>query len=159
MRIYTNKKANNVLNKLEPFFFEVRHLSCIYSISNSNSNNNEMYQVEHNKIYNVRVSQVKEKTKTLLGAFPITIDYTEYIKEDECYQVPPKCRSEFLVQKIYKPSPESLVEWVFVYEGETLKENYFYVPGYADINSQAIKADLLWGLHLALKGLRQAGWP
>jgi hypothetical protein len=147
MRIYTNKKANNVLNKLEPFFFEVRHLSYIYS--NSNNISNEMYQVEHNKIYNVRVSQVKEKTKTLLGAFPISIDYTEYIKEDECYQVPPKCRSEFLVQKIYKPSPSSLVEWFFVYEGETLKENYFYVPGYADINSASVKADLLWGLHLA----------
>lgn len=147
MRIYAsiNNKANNVLNKLEPFFFELRHLSYIYSISNSNSN--QMYQVEHNKIYNVRISQVKEKTKTLLGAFPITIDYTEYIKEDECYQVPPKCRSEFLVQKIYKPSPSSLVEWVFVYEGETLKENYFYVPGYADINSVQVKADLLWGLH------------
>ena len=153
MRIYAsiNNKANNVLNKLEPFFFEVRHLSYIYSTSGSNSisGSNEMYQVEHNKIYNVRVSQMKEKTKTLLGAFPISIDYTEYIKEDECYQVPPKCRSEFLVQKIYKPSPSSLVEWVFVYEGETLKENYFYVPGYADINSASVKADLLWGLHLA----------
>ena len=143
MRIYTNKKANNVLNKLEPFFFEVRHLSYIYSVSNSN----EMYQVEHNKIYNVRVSKGKEKTKTLLGAFPITIDYTEYIKEYECYQVPPKCRSEFLVHKIYKPSPSSLVEWVFVYEGDYLKENYFNVPGYADINSPQVKADLLWGLH------------
>ena len=145
MRIYAsiNNKANNVLNKLEPFFFEIRHLSYICSISGS------MYQVEHNKIYNVRVSQVKEKSKTLLGAFPISIDYTEYIKEDECYQVPPKCRCEFLVQKIYKPSPSSLVEWVFVYEGETLKDNYFYVPGYAEINSAQIKADLLWGLHLA----------
>jgi hypothetical protein len=152
MRIYTNKKANNVLNKLEPFFFELRHLSYILSNnvsgSISNSISNEMYQVEHNKIYNVRVSQGKEKTKTLLGAFPITIDYTEYIKEDECYQVPPKCRSEFLVQKIYKPSPSSLVEWVFVYEGEILKENYFYVPGYADINSAQVKADLLWGFCL-----------
>ena len=146
MRIFAsiNNKANNVLNKLEPFFFELRHLS--YILSNNVSGSNQMYQVEHNKIYNVHISQVKEKTKTLLGAFPITIDYTEYIKEDECYQIPPKCRSEFLVQKIYKPSPESLVEWVFVYEGETLKDNYFYVPGYADINSPAIKADLLWGL-------------
>jgi len=155
MRIFAsiNNKANNVLNKLEPFFFELRHLSYILSnnvsgsISNSISNS-QMYQVEHNKIYNVRVSQVKEKTKTLLGAFPISIDYTEYIKEYECYQVPPKCRSEFLVQKIYKPSPESLVEWVFVYEGEILKENYFFVPGYADINSAQVKADLLWGFCL-----------
>jgi hypothetical protein len=141
MRIYTTKK--NVPSQLEPFLYETRTVNYIWS-----QKNEELFQIENNKIFYVQQSRKGEKTKTLLGAFPITIDQTEYIKaSEECYQIPPKCRSEILLQKVYKPSPTSLVEWIFVYEGEIFKENYFSLSADADINTPGIKADLIWGLH------------
>ena len=142
MRIYASTKKNTNAKIIEPFFHETRHLSYIWS-----PDNKELFQVECNKIYYVKQNRKGEKMKTLLGAFPITIDPIEYLKsDDECYQIPPKSRSEFLLHKVYKPSPTSLVEWIFVYEGENLKENYFALPAEADINEPSIKAELLWGL-------------
>ena len=153
-----NEKKNSILEKLEPYYVETRHINYIWtcttndssttsaSSSSTTSNCSELYQVENNRIYYIRQIKAREKIKTLLGAFPITIDKTEYIKEEECYQIPPKCRNEFLRHKVYKNSPTSLVEWIFVYEGEQLRENYFYLPNNLDINEPSIKADLLWGL-------------
>ena len=145
MRIYAHTiLKKNVLSHLEPFYFETRQLSYITN-ADSRSTNEDLYQVEQNKIYYIR--RVKnEKQKTLFGAFPITIDHTEFIKEDECYQVPVKYKTEFLRHKVFKSSPSSLVEWVFVYENDQMRENYFYVPSIEDINSPAIKADLMWCL-------------
>jgi hypothetical protein len=148
MRIYAGTSAagtsvkdekKNLLKLLEPHYYETQHIHYIWT-------SNDLYQVENNRIYYVRQLKTREKTKTLLGAFPITIDHTEYIKEDECYQIPPKSRNEFLRHKVYKRTPTSLVEWIFVYEGEQLRENYFHVPKNTDINEPEIKADLLWGL-------------
>ena len=147
MRIYASvssnivdKKKNKLSDLLEPHYYETRHIHYIHA------NTTDLYQVENNKIYYVRQMKINEKSKTLLGAFPITIDHTEYIKEDECYQIPPKSRTEFLRHKVYKKTPASLVEWIFVYEGDQLRENYFYIPKDTDINDATIKADLLWGL-------------
>ena len=106
----------------------------------------DLYQIEQNKIYFIRRIN-KKSVKTLFGAFPITIDYTEFINEGECYQVPVKYKTQRLLHKVFKRSPSSWVEWVFVYEEAELKENYFYVPDHLDINSPAIKADLMWCLH------------
>ena len=144
--ISTDKKKNNLFDKLEPHYYETRHFNYIWTGASSTAGTSELYQVENNKIYYIRQLKSKEKTKTLLGAFPITIDHIEYIKEDECYQIPPKCKNEFLRHKVFKRTPTSLVEWVFVYEGDQLRENYFYVPMQHDINEAGIKADLLWGL-------------
>ena len=139
----TKDEKKNLLKLLEPHFYEVRNLNYIWT-----ANNTDLYQVENNRIYYIRQLKEKDnKTKTLLGAFPITIDHTEYIKENECYQIPPKSRNEFLRHKVYKRTPTSLVEWIFVYEGDQFRENYFYVPKNTDINEPDIKADLLWGLH------------
>ena len=146
-----NEKKNSILEKLEPYYVETRHINYIWTSDSTSKTSttdcSELYQVENNRIYYIRQIKVREKVKTLLGAFPITIDKTEYIKEEECYQIPPKCRNEFLRHKVYKNSPTSLVEWIFVYEGDTLRENYFYLPNNLDINEPSIKADLLWGLH------------
>jgi hypothetical protein len=149
----TDKKKNSLFDKLEPYYYETRHLNYIWTggssttSASSTTGGSDLYQVENNKIYYIRQLKSKERTKTLLGAFPITIDHIEYIKEDECYQIPPKCKNEFLRHKVFKRTPTSLVEWVFVYEGDLLRENYFYVPMNHDINEVDIKADLLWGLH------------
>ena len=143
-----NEKKNSILEKLEPYYVETRHINYIWTSDKTSTTTDcsELYQVENNRIYYIRQIKAREKIKTLLGAFPITIDKTEYIKEEECYQIPPKCRNEFLRHKVYKNSPTSLVEWIFVYEGEQLRENYFYLPNNLDINEPSIKADLLWGL-------------
>ena len=145
MRIYAHKEIKkNVLTQLAPYFTETKQLHYLL-------NKSDLFQLEHNKIYYVQQSKKNEpKVKTLFGAFPITIDKTEYLREmDESYQIPPQCKSEILLQKIYKPSPTSLVEWVFVYADDRLKENYFAVPAGTDINEPGVKADLMWGLCLA----------
>lgn len=144
MRIYAyTALKKNVLSHLEPFYCETRQISYIKSTNEVASD--DLYQVEQNKIYYVR--RIKnEKEKTFFGAFPITIDYTEFIKEDECYQVPIKYKTEFFRHKVFKSSPSSLVEWVFVYENDQLKENYFYVPATENFNKPAIKADIMWCL-------------
>lgn len=154
MRIYAHTiLKKNVLTNIEPFYYETRQLNYIsrahsdsISTNTIGTGSDDLYQVEQNKIYYIRCIN-SEKQKTLFGAHPITIDYTEFIKEDECYQVPVKYKNQFFRHKVFKSSPSSLVEWVFVYENDQLKENYFYVPAREDINSSAIKADLLWCLN------------
>ena len=149
MRLYAHKEVKkNVLQYLASYLVETRQVHYLWAPKHNTKQDQDLFQIDQNTIYYVEQQQKNVKEKTLFGAFPITIDKTEYIKEETaCYQVPPQCRQEILRQKIYKPSPTSLVEWVLVYEGERLRENYFYLPPGTDIHAPEIKADLLWGLH------------
>jgi hypothetical protein len=131
-----NIQKKNIQSKLEPYFHEVR---CVNNLWTADG----LLCVENNKIYRVRIKNVPV-IKTMIGAFPITINNSEYIKECECYQVHPHSRQEFLTHKVYKVSPSNLVEWVFVYCENVLQDNYFSLPDGSDINSPGVKADLLF---------------
>ena len=135
MRLFFKTGKKNMTTKLEPYFCETRNLSYIWS-------EDGLLQVINNKIYRIRI-QDAPVINTLLGAFPVTLDPSEYIREDECYQVLPTNYPEFLTQKIYKISLDKKVEWVFEYQQDTLRDNYFLLPEGTDIHSAEIKADLL----------------
>ena len=122
MRIYAYliKDGNTELkNKLEPYFYETRYSNRLWTPEG-------LFQIENNKIFRVRIKDVPV-TKTMIGAFPVTIDASEFVQEpEESYQVPPQSQPEYLIQKVYRLS--SHIEWVFVYDssGEMLIDNYFY---------------------------------
>ena len=122
MRIYAYliKDGNTELkNKLEPYFYETRYSNRLWTPEG-------LFQIENNKIFRVRIKDVPV-TKTMIGAFPVTIDASEFVQEqEETYQVPPQSQPEYLIQKVYRLS--SHTEWVFVYDssGEMLIDNYFY---------------------------------
>ena len=142
MRIYGNANTNfikkNNQAKLEPYFYQIRNINNIYT-------SDGLLQIENNRIYRIRVNNVPV-IKTMIGAFPINVNKTEYIREGECYQVHPNSRQEFLIHKVYKVSPNNLVEWIFVYHENNLQDNYFSLPEGTDINSPSVKADLLFFL-------------
>ena len=89
--------------------------------------------------------------KTLLGAFPVTIDESEFIREEECYQIAPRSFKEYTTVKTYRmPQHTSGLEWILEYKDNELHDNYFTFPtaSYADIHSPKIKAELLQFLSL-----------
>ena len=97
MRVYILSNANlkkNILGKLEPYFHKERQICYIWSL-------NGLLQVENNKIYNVKIQDVLAK-KTLLGAFPATIDESEIIRKEECYQIAPRSHKEYTTLKAYR---------------------------------------------------------
>ena len=141
-------ESHVLMTKLEPFYLETREVHYLWSPIKDKNTDKYIVQLENQKMYSIKQANKNELTKTLFGAFPVTIDNTDYIKEAEVFQVPPNCKSERLCQKVFKPSEKSSVEWIFVYEGALLKEHYFYVPTNASINDPAIRKDLLWGLML-----------
>jgi hypothetical protein len=130
MRIYAYliKDGNTELkNKLEPYFYEMRYTNRLWTPEG-------LFQIENNKIFRVRIKDIPV-TKTMIGAFPVTIDASEFVQEqEESYQVPPQSQPEYLIQKVYRLSSHiashSHIEWVFVYDssGEMLIDNYFYLP-------------------------------
>jgi hypothetical protein len=129
MRIYAYliKDGNTELkNKLEPYFYEMRYSNRLWTPEG-------LFQIENNKIFRVRIKDVPV-TKTMIGAFPVTIDASEFVQEqEESYQVPPQSQPEYLIQKVYRLS--SHIEWVFVYDssGEMLIDNYFYLHTSASV--------------------------
>ena len=96
MRIYV--LSNNVVKKkialLEPYLQETRQICYIWSV-------NGLLQIENNKIYKIKIKDVPTK-KTLLGAFPATIDESEFIRKEECYQILPIAHKEYTTLKIYR---------------------------------------------------------
>jgi hypothetical protein len=99
MRIYIVSNATlkkNILSKLEPYLHNTRYISYIWSV-------NGLLQVEDNKVYRIKIKDVISK-KTLLGAFPVTIDESEFIREEECFQIAPRSHKEYTTLKIYKAS-------------------------------------------------------
>jgi hypothetical protein len=148
MRIYAYliKDGNTELkNKLEPYFYEMRYTNRLWTPEG-------LFQIENNKIFRVRIKDIPV-TKTMIGAFPVTIDASEFVQEqEESYQVPPQSQPEYLIQKVYRLShiaSHSHIEWVFVYDssGEMLIDNYFYLPpsvaGTATSLTAEQKADIL----------------
>ena len=143
MRIYILSNSllkKNSLAKLEPYFQGVRHISYIWSIQG-------LLQVENNKIYQVRIHDVLAR-KSLLGAYPITIDESEFIREEECFQIAPRAYKEYTTLKSYRLTPSSEVEWVVEYKDDELHDNYFQLPKTVDIHTPKIKAELLEFLNL-----------
>jgi hypothetical protein len=143
MRIYilsNSQLKKNILTKLEPYFQTMRRISFIWSTLG-------LLQVENHKIYQIRINDVPIK-KTLLGAFPVTIDESEFIREEECFQVAPRSYKEYTILKSYRLSPTSDVEWVLEYKDDELHDNYFQLPTTVDIHTPKIKAELLEFLNL-----------
>ena len=138
MRIYILSNANlkkNILSKLEPYFHKERQICYIWSL-------NGLLQVENNKIYNVKIQDVLAK-KTLLGAFPATIDESEFLRKEESYQIAPRSFKEYTILKSYRLAQPSAVEWILEYKDNELHDNYFSLPAGEDIHSPKNKADLL----------------
>ena len=143
MRIYILSNATlkkNILSKLEPYLHSIRHICYIWSV-------NGLLQVEENKIYQVQIKDVQSK-KTLLGAFPVTLDESEYIREEECYQIAPRSYREYMTLCTYKADPTTKLEWILEYKDDELSDNYFTLPNGEDIHSAKNKADLLHFLNL-----------
>ena len=143
MRIYVLSNATlkkNILNKLEPYLHSIRHICYIWSV-------NGLLQVEENKIYRVQIKDVQSK-KTLLGAFPVTIDESEFIRKEECFQIAPRSYEEYTMLKTYSIASASSIEWILEYKDNELHDNYFTLPNGEDIHSAKNKADLLHFLNL-----------
>ena len=97
MRIYVLSNATlkkNIISKLEPYLHNVRHICYIWSV-------NGLMQVEDDKIYQVQIKDVQSK-KTLLGAFPVTIDESDFIRKEECFQIAPRSFKEYTTLKTYR---------------------------------------------------------
>jgi hypothetical protein len=143
MRIFVLSNAmlkKNILSKLEPYFHEMRQISYIWSV-------NGLLQVENDKIYQVKIKDVMSR-KTLLGAFPVTIDESEISREEECFQIAPRSYKEYTTLRSYRLASPSNLEWILEYKEDELHDNYFTLPKNEDINSVKNKADLLFFLNL-----------
>lgn len=135
MRIYVIANSTalkmSLLTKLAPYYYENRQIHYIWSVKNG------LMQVVRDKIYQMRIKDVNV-VKTLMGAFPVTIDRSEIIREEECYQIPPKNYNEIIDLKVYRLTPTSNIDWIFEYKNGEMHDNYFY-SGEEDIN----KIDIL----------------
>lgn len=162
MRIYILSNAavkKNILAKLEPYLHNSRYISYIWSV-------NGLLQIENDKIYKIKIKDVISK-KTLLGAYPVTIDESEFIREEECYQIAPRSHKEYMTIKTYKLATNasstasasasanlltasSDLEWIFEYKDDELHDNYFSLANgeFEDIHSPKVKANLLKFLNL-----------
>lgn len=144
MRVYILSNSSvtkkSLPTKLEPYFRETRQISFIWSI-------NGLLQVENDKIYSIKIKDVATK-KTLLGAFPVTIDESEFLRQEECFQVAPRSYNEYTTLKAYRFAADSLLEWIFEYKNGELHDNYFTLPAGEDIHAPKIKAELLEFLNM-----------
>jgi hypothetical protein len=144
MRVYILSNINvkkNLLHKLEPYFQHMRQVCYIWSM-------NGLLQVEDDKIYRIKIKDILSK-KTLLGAYPATIDESEFLREEECYQIAPRSFNEYTTLKTYRlPRGDSLVNFILEYKDDELHDNYFTLPAGEDIHSPKNKTDLLEFLNL-----------
>jgi hypothetical protein len=142
MRIYTtsnalkkNTSSISNIDKMEPYFCENRLVQHLITKDGT-------LLLENNKLYRMHKDPRPAKN-TLLGVYPVTISY-DLIKGEECFQIPPQSTIEKLTYKVYKVSPESVGEWIFVYDNSnSMKEQYFSVPDGIDIH----RADVIRGLN------------
>ena len=141
MRVYVLSNASvkkNMYAKLEPYFHEQRKVSYIWSV-------NGLFQIENQKIYKMQIKDVPVK-KTLLGAFPITIDESEIKRdEEELSQIAPRSRREYITIKSYRLPSCNNIEWILEYKDDELQDNYFTL---GDINEPTVKAALQQFLNL-----------
>jgi hypothetical protein len=135
MRVYISN-SNNIskLNNLEAPYF--RKVCTIHTDSS-----NDKILLENNRFYRMKRNN-KPDVKTMLGIYPVTVKGDDWIKGEECYQIPPHSRQEVLHLNVYK---KGLIEWIFVYnENGVLQENYFSLPEGTDMNKPDVKADILY---------------
>lgn len=121
--IYSNlhiNNNNNIEEKLKQYLFSKTYISYIWSI-------NGVLEVENNKIYNIDIVDVPV-IKTIIGAFPSTIDKSEFIRTEECYQIQPRSYNEYIKLCKYRLSESSELEWIIEYKDNKLYNNYFYLP-------------------------------
>ena len=123
MRIYISTNANVLKktllnNKLEPYLVSTQQLNYLWSVENG------LLQSEEHKFYRIRIKDVPV-IKTMIGAFPAKIDASEYMREEECFQIAPRSYSECISLKRYL-LPTTGIEWVFEYINNELHDNYFY---------------------------------
>ena len=141
MRVYVLSNASvkkNMYAKLEPYFHEQRKVSYIWSV-------NGLFQIENQKIYKMQIKDVPVK-KTLLGAFPITIDESEIKRdEEELSQIAPRSHREYITIKSYRLPGHANIEWILEYKDDELQDNYFTL---GDINEPTVKAALQQFLNL-----------
>lgn len=147
MRVYILSNSavkKNIVAKLESYLYNVRHISYIWSATG-------LFQVENNKIYRMKIKDVETK-KTLLGAFPVVVDESEFIRQEECFQIAPRAYKEYTTLKTYRlPAVDETVqplEWIHEYKDDELHDNYFSLPNGEDIHSPKNKANLLFFLNL-----------
>ncbi len=141
MRVFilSNQHIENhgILKKLEPFIQKTSYISYIWSI-------NGLLEVEDNKIYTIDIVDVPV-IKTLFGAYPVTIDKSKFIRNEECYQIAPRTYNEYTEEQRYRLTPQSELEWVFEFREDGLHDNYFYIPGdnQNSIHKEPIRSELM----------------
>ena len=157
MRIYLKKRL--ALALAPGFVPDIRSLTYIYTgkgyIHNAegyiHNAAGELIQLDQ-KLYKI-LSSPSAEVKTMLGAWPVTLDKREYTRGEEVYQVPPRAQVEQLTQYVYRLTPESLAEYREEYNASdhTLKYNYLSLPPeIKDIHQPEIKAELLQWLSFKL---------
>ena len=169
MRIYLKKRL--ALALVPGFVPDIRSLTYIYTgkgydaegyIHNAEGYIHNAEGYIHNaasdliqldqKLYKI-LSSPSVEVKTMLGAWPVTLDKREYTRGEEVYQVPPRAQVEQLTQYVYRLTPESLAEYREEYTASdhTLKYNYLSLPPeIKDIHQPEIKAELLQWLSFKL---------
>jgi len=124
------------MEKLQPFIHKTSYISYIWSI-------NGLLEVEDNKIFNIDIVDVPV-VKTLFGAYPITIDKSKFVRNEECYQVAPRTYNEYTEEQRFRLTPTSKIEWVIEFREDIIYDNYFYIPGDDDsvLHTEPIRSEL-----------------
>jgi len=129
-------ESHGIMEKLQPFINNTSYISYIWSI-------NGLLEVEDNKIFNIDVIDVPV-VKTLFGAYPITIDKSKFVRNEECYQVAPRTYNEYTEEQRFRLTPTSKIEWVIEFREDIIHDNYFYIPGDDDsvLHTEPIRTEL-----------------
>jgi len=129
-------ESHGIMEKLQPFIHKTSYISYIWSI-------NGLLEVEDNKIFNIDVIDVPV-VKTLFGAYPITIDKSKFVRNEECYQVAPRTYNEYTEEQRFRLTPTSKIEWVIEFREDIIYDNYFYIPGDDDsvLHTELIRSEL-----------------
>lgn len=129
-------EKNEILDKLTDYIHHTTYINFIWSI-------NGLIEIEDSKIYSVDIVDVPV-IKTMIGAYPVTIDNSKYIRCEETYQTYPRSINEFVFQQRFKFSHDSKVEWVVEYKNDELYDNYFYIKGddLKCIHTEPFKSDI-----------------
>ena len=129
-------ESHGIMEKLQPFIHNTSYISYIWSI-------NGLLEVEDNKIFNIDVIDVPV-VKTLFGAYPITIDKSKFVRNEECYQVAPRTYNEYTEEQRFRLTPTSKIEWVIEFREDIIHDNYFYIPGDDDsvLHTEPIRTEL-----------------
>ena len=129
-------ESHGIMEKLQPFIHKTSYISYIWSI-------NGLLEVEDNKIFNIDVIDVPV-VKTLFGAYPITIDKSKFVRNEECYQVAPRTYNEYTEEQRFRLTPTSKIEWVIEFREDIIHDNYFYIPGDDDsvLHTEPIRTEL-----------------